>query len=43
MEYFEGKTIMVDEQPVTIDARQARDIYRYLLNVTLPPSRITVL
>ena len=31
MEYFEGKTIMVGEQPVTIDARQARDIYRYLL------------
>ena len=31
MEYFEGKTVMVGEQPVTIDARQARDIYRYLL------------
>lgn len=31
MEYFEGKTIMVDEQPVIIDARQAKDIYRYLL------------
>ena len=30
-EYFEGKTVMVGEQPVTIDARQARDIYRYLL------------
>ncbi len=31
MDYFEGKTIMVDEQPVIIDARQAKDIYRYLL------------
>ncbi|MBO2527511.1 MAG: restriction endonuclease subunit R, partial [Clostridiales bacterium] len=31
MDYFEGKTVMVGEQPVTIDARQARDIYRYLL------------
>ena len=31
MEYFEGKTVMVGEQPITIDARQARDIYRYLL------------
>lgn len=31
MEYFEGKTVMVGETPVTIDARQARDIYRYLL------------
>lgn len=31
MEYFEGKTVMVGEQPVTIDAHQARAIYRYLL------------
>lgn len=31
MEYFEGKTVMVGEKPVTIDAHQARDIYRYLL------------
>ena len=31
MEYFEGKTVMVGDEPVTIDARQARDIYRYLL------------
>jgi type III restriction enzyme len=31
MEYFEGKTVMLGEEPVTIDARQARDIYRYLL------------
>ena len=30
-EYFTGKTIMVGEQPVVLDARQARDIYRYLL------------
>ena len=31
MEYFEGKTVMVGEQPIVIDARQAKDIYRYLL------------
>lgn len=31
MQYFEGKTVMVDGQPLTIDARQARSIYRYLL------------
>ena len=31
MEYFEGKTVMVGDQPVIIDARQAKDIYRYLL------------
>lgn len=31
MEYFEGKTIFVDEVPVTIDDRQAKSIYRYLL------------
>lgn len=30
-EYFIGKTIMVGEQPVTIDKKQAHDIYRYLL------------
>lgn len=31
MEYFEGKTIFVDEVPITIDDRQAKSIYRYLL------------
>lgn len=31
IEYFEGKTIMVGEVPTVIDARQAKDIYRYLL------------
>lgn len=31
MEYFEGKTVMLGEQPVVIDARQAKEIYRYLL------------
>ena len=31
IEYFEGKTVMVGGQPVTIDARQAKSIYRYLL------------
>lgn len=30
-EYFVGKTIMVDEQPVTIDVKIAKDIYRYLI------------
>ena len=30
-EYFAGKTVMVGEQPVVIGARQAKDIYRYLL------------
>lgn len=30
-EYFIGKTVMVGEQLVVIDAKQARDIYRYLL------------
>lgn len=30
-EYFIGKTIMVGEQSVVIDAKQAKDIYRYLL------------
>ncbi|MDD2216139.1 MAG: DEAD/DEAH box helicase family protein [Eubacteriales bacterium] len=30
-EYFTGKTIMVGEQPVVLDAKQAKDIYRYLL------------
>ena len=30
-EYFLGKTIMVGEQPVVIDAKQAKEIYRYLL------------
>lgn len=31
IEYFIGKTIMVGEQPVSLDAKQAKDIYRYLL------------
>lgn len=30
-EYFVGKTIMVGEQPVVLDVKQAKDIYRYLL------------
>lgn len=30
-EYFIGKTVMVGEQPVVIDAKQAKDIYKYLL------------
>ena len=30
-EYFIGKTIMVDEQPVMITPQQAREIYRYLV------------
>ncbi len=31
MEYFIGKTILVGEQPVVIDTKQAKEIYRYLL------------
>lgn len=31
IEYFEGKTVLVDDIPTVIDARQAKDIYRYLL------------
>lgn len=30
-EYFEGKTVIVNGETTTITARQARDIYRYLL------------
>lgn len=30
-EYFIGKTVMVGEQPVTLDRKQAHEIYRYLL------------
>ena len=30
-EYFIGKTVLIDEQPVVIDRQQARDIYRYLV------------
>lgn len=30
-EYFTGKTIMVGEQLVVLDVKQAKDIYRYLL------------
>ncbi len=29
--YFEGKTIMVEGEPTVISARQAKDIYRYLI------------
>ncbi|MCA0385329.1 MAG: DEAD/DEAH box helicase family protein [Firmicutes bacterium] len=31
MEYFEGKTIQIDGIPTIIDAKQAKEIYRYLL------------
>lgn len=31
MEYFLGKTIMIDENPVVIEAKQAKAIYKYLL------------
>jgi len=31
VEYFEGKTILVGEQPIVIDKRQAKEIYRYLI------------
>ncbi|MCR5783543.1 MAG: DEAD/DEAH box helicase family protein [Clostridia bacterium] len=31
MEYFEGKTILAGGQPVTIDAKQAKAIYKYLI------------
>ncbi|MCD7938184.1 MAG: restriction endonuclease subunit R, partial [Tannerellaceae bacterium] len=31
IEYFEGKTIRMDEEEVVIDNRQARAIYKYLL------------
>lgn len=31
MEYFEGKTVLADGQEVIIDAKQAKEIYRYLL------------
>ena len=31
IEYFEGKTVMIGDEPVTIDAKQAKEIYRYLL------------
>ncbi|PNQ84227.1 type III restriction-modification system endonuclease [Paenibacillus polymyxa] len=30
-EFFIGKTIMFGEQPMVLDAKQAKDIYRYLL------------
>ncbi len=30
-EYFLGKTVIVDEQPVVLDVTQAKAIYRYLL------------
>ncbi len=30
-EYFIGKTVMVGEQPMELDVKQAKDIYRYLL------------
>ena len=31
MDYFLGKTVKIGEVPTTIDAKQAKDIYRYLL------------
>ena len=31
MEYFTGKTVMVGETPVVVDAAQAKAIYKYLL------------
>lgn len=31
IEYFEGKTVFVNQKPVKIDNKQARDIYRYLI------------
>lgn len=31
MDYFVGKTVRIGEQPTTIDTKQAKDIYRYLL------------
>ena len=31
VEYFEGKTVMIGEQPFLIDTKQAKAIYRYLL------------
>lgn len=31
MDYFIGKTVKIGELPNTIDAKQAKDIYRYLL------------
>jgi type III restriction enzyme len=31
IEFFEGKTVMCGGKPVTIDANQAKSIYRYLL------------
>jgi len=41
VEYFTGKTIMVGEQPVVLDARQARDIYHYLLKKIISTTTIT--
>ena len=31
MDYFLGKTVKIGDQPTTIDTKQAKDIYRYLL------------
>jgi type III restriction enzyme len=31
MDYFLGKTVKIGEVPTTINAKQAKDIYRYLL------------
>lgn len=30
-EYFVGKTVMVGEQPMVLDVKQAKDVYRYLI------------
>lgn len=42
-EYFIGKTIIVNEQPVIISAEQAHEIYRYLLknDYTDPSDNVT--
>ncbi len=31
IEYFDGKTVLVNQMPIKIDYKQARDIYKYLL------------
>ena len=31
MDYFEGKTVMQGDTPIVLDAKQAKEIYRYLL------------
>jgi type III restriction enzyme len=31
IEYFDGKTVLLGEEPVILDSKQAKEIYRYLL------------